>query len=178
MTSSTVSLSVTIAYEVLLVWLHDVVTGVLFDGPCAPEPRIVAFLSTLSPPCMTFLMDFLGIVSKQIVARLVELEVVLRRAFHVQNVDRVVVRPEVFVSLVLIVRVFVQGVDEGEVNCLPSFCVDQSCLVRALCSLMAFSYFAKLVELCRTAHLEDLLREDIRLNSWTRISLDCPSAQV
>ena len=66
-------------------------------------------------------MDFLGIVSKQIVARLVELEVVLLRAFQVQNADRVVVRPEVFVSLVLIVRVFVQGVDEGEVNCLPSF---------------------------------------------------------
>ena len=35
-----------------------------------------------------------------------------------QNEDCVVVRPEVFVSLVLIVRVFVQGVDEGEVNCL------------------------------------------------------------
>ena len=82
-TSSTVSLSVTIAYEVLLVWLHDVVTGVLSTVRVHLNREFWLFVSALSPPCMTFLMDFLGIVSKQIVARLVELEVVLLRAFHV-----------------------------------------------------------------------------------------------
>ena len=53
--------------------------------------------------------------------RLVELEALLLRSFHVHNVDRVVVRLKVFVSLVLVGQVFVQTVDEREVRCLSTF---------------------------------------------------------
>ena len=50
------------------------------------------------------------------IERVVELEVLLLHAFHVHDVDLVVVRLAVFASLVFVVRVFVQGVDEREVK--------------------------------------------------------------
>ena len=56
-----------------------------------------------------------------VMERWTELEVLLVRAFHVHNVDRVVVRLKVFVRLVLLVGVFVQRVDEREVSCLSTF---------------------------------------------------------
>ena len=46
--------------------------------------------------------------------RSVELEILLLRAFHVHNVDHVVVRLEVFMGGVLFVQVFVQVADERE----------------------------------------------------------------
>ena len=52
---------------------------------------------------------------------LVELEVLLLRTLHVQNVDRVVVRLQTCVRLVLLVRVLVHGVDMRKENCLSSF---------------------------------------------------------
>ena len=48
--------------------------------------------------------------------RVVELEVLLLRAFHVRNVDRVLVSLEVVVSIVFLVRVSVRGADEREVS--------------------------------------------------------------
>ena len=62
---------------------------------CATEPRLLAPISALSLMWTTFLMYSLAIVSKQITQSwsvLVELEVLLLRAFHVHNVLRVVVR--------------------------------------------------------------------------------------
>ena len=47
---------------------------------------------------------------------MVELEVLLLRAFHVRNVDRVLVSLEVVVSIVFLVRVSVRGADEREVS--------------------------------------------------------------
>ena len=48
------------------------------------------------------------------IERFVELEILLLRAFHVHNVDHVVVRLEVFMGGVLFVQVFVQVADERE----------------------------------------------------------------
>ena len=68
-------------------------------------------------------MYSVGIVSKQTdpLSVLVELEDLLLRAIHVHNVDCAVERLEEFVSLVLLVRVAAQGVDEREVNWLSTF---------------------------------------------------------
>ena len=61
---------------------------------------------------MDFLDVLLGIGSRQLtqpLGVLVELEVILLCAFHVDNVNRVVVRLPMFLSLVLIVHFCVQG---------------------------------------------------------------------
>ena len=73
------------------------------------------------------------------IGRSVELEVVLLRAFHVHNVDPVVVRRNVFEIVVFCVRNFVQEVDDAAVNCLSTLFWSKP-LGTSLFS--CFSYFA------------------------------------
>ena len=89
-------------------------------GMCAAARRILASVSVVSLMWMAFLMcetNYAAVVCS------VKREVILLRALHVRNVDRVVVRIGVFASLVLFVWAFVHGVDKREVNCVLSSCV-------------------------------------------------------
>ena len=97
------------------------------------------------------------IVDDDVVGRLGELEVLLPGAFNVHNVHRVVVRLNMFVSLVLAVRFSVQEADEREVNCL--FVLIEAAWFEPF-------VFDGFFEFCVTVTMELLriLRQEIRVN--------------
>ena len=70
--------------------------------PFVPALLVVAFDLAVLGPFDVLLEDRVE-ADDAAVERLVELEVLLLRALHVHNVDRVVVRLHMFVSLVLVV---------------------------------------------------------------------------
>ena len=87
------------------------------------------------------------------IERSVELEILLLRAFHVHNVDRVVLRhKKVFVSLVLYVLVFVQGADKRDVRWLWTFVMIEAAWYKpSLFDGFFFICAVDMLELFRTA---------------------------
>ena len=81
-----------------------VATGVLFDCVCATEPRVLASVPPDVDDFLDALLEDRDETNNAPIERLGELAVLLLRIFHVHNVDRVVVRLNVLVSLAFVWR--------------------------------------------------------------------------
>ena len=99
----------------LFVFFHGAVINDIFDGMSATALRILAYVSALSQMRMTLLiLGERADADDAAVEGLVELEVLLLRALHVHSVDHVVLKLQMFVRLVLLVKSSVHA------NCLSS----------------------------------------------------------
>ena len=104
-----------------------------------------------------------------VVEGLVELEFFPLSTLHVHSVDRVVVRPKVFVGIVpfLLSFFFVQEADERKVNCVSFFVtVEDSWYQPSFYDCCLELRRRDMVELFRMVFFVDVLRQKVRLD-WS-----------